>query len=199
MTVNVKRALIIAAAIVLAIAVISVVAVAGSKYVITIKNDRSNDFEISMGNIDLTQMDFLALSIPEDYENVVVWERMGVWGKHTDTQRNFVVHVEEVPSDTVIEIKDGVECKTKRLDGAKIYYETYLETVEFRDRTELWGWINYYYLNDICYIEVAHSILIPPECEDAEAYLEDEMIPHKQVFKIIKETYDQIKEVNGIK
>lgn len=192
--------ILIAAAVIIAISAISIVMIAQGRHTITLQNDRSSgNLEVNRDNIDLSQIDFKALTIPEGYTETVIWEQLGLWGKDFDSYpKHISILAEGVFNDTQISIEDGVEYKTKQINGITTYYKVYIEDIEFEDRTEKWAYVHYHFLNDVYYIYVEHSIQVPIDCEDPLEYVNDVRIPDEDVFTMIKEVDDQIRETNGI-
>lgn len=199
--IKVKSLLLIAAAVIIAVCAISVVMIAQGRNTITLQNDRSSgNLEVNRDNIDLTQIDFRALSVPEGYTEIVIWEQLGLWGTDFDTYpKDISILAEGVFEDTQISIEENVEYKTKKINGVTTYYKTYIEDIEFDDRTERWAYVHYHFLNGVYYIYVEHMIQVPLECEDPYGYVENARIPDEEIFTMIAEVDDQIREINGIK
>lgn len=201
MTANVKRIIIIAAALVLAIAATSIGLVAqnDSKHKSTLGDEPGRDIEVTSKELDLTQLDFTVITAPDGYVSQVTWERLALWGADLESgyPKHFQIIVDEVFDDTVIDVEAGIEYETAKINGTEVIIKSRTETVEFEDRTENWAYIDYHYIRDNYYIFAQQTIMLP--YDHAEDYVDEAKISDKEVLEMMEAIEKQIRDVNGLK
>lgn len=204
MTINVKRIIIIAAALVLAIAAITatsigLVAQNDSKHKSTLGNHSGGNVEVTFDKLDLTQLDFEVITVPNGYVDQVIWERSALWGADLESEypKHFQIIVDEVFDDTVIDVEAGIEYKTAEINGTEVIIKPYIESVEFEDRTEYWAYIDYHFVRDRYYIFAKQTIMLPDDYTDD--YVDEAKISDKEVLKMMEIIEKQIREANNLK